>query len=63
MGAHSKMKGLLRQHDSHNMYQRILEVTEAKNNDLLKIAMMYIYFMSQEKKTKLERVHSIMWKT
>jgi hypothetical protein len=47
MGAQSKMKGLLRQHDCHNMYQRILEVTEAKNNDPLKIAMMYIYFMSQ----------------
>jgi hypothetical protein len=60
MGAHSKRSGLLRQHDSHNLYQRKLVVTEAENNDLLKIAMTYIYFM--DKKTKLERVHSIMWK-
>jgi hypothetical protein len=49
VGAHSKMKGLLRQLDSHNMYQRKLEVTEAENSDPLKIAMMYTYFMSQEK--------------
>jgi hypothetical protein len=49
MGAHPKMSGLLRQHDSHNMYQRKSEVTEAQNYDPLKIAMMYIYFIGQEK--------------
>jgi hypothetical protein len=32
------------------MCQRKLQVTEAENNDPLKIAMMYIYFMGQEKK-------------
>jgi hypothetical protein len=32
-----------------NMYQRKLEVTEAENNDPLKIAMMYICFIGQEK--------------
>jgi hypothetical protein len=47
------MSGLLRQHDSHNMYQRKLEVTEAENNDPLKITMMYIYFMGQEKKNRI----------
>jgi hypothetical protein len=31
------------------MCQRKLEVAEAENNDPLKIAMVYIYFMGQEK--------------